>query len=220
MKCCIIGLGYFGRHLALSLTQLGAEVIAVDKREEAVNEVRDVVAFAAILDASNRQALERLPIADMDVVIIAIGEGFESSLLAAAHLQELGSKRLICRVVNPVHAKLLKLMRIHETILPEAMAASRVARTLTLEGVRDSIDLGQDFEIIEVATPADFVGKSLKELNLREHHKLNIITLKSSKGQDQPEEVLGVPEPGYVLEKRDILVLFGREGDVRRFLKR
>jgi trk system potassium uptake protein TrkA len=219
MKCCIIGLGYFGRHLALSLSQLGAEVIAVDKREEAVNEVRDEVAFAAILDASNRQALERLPIADMDAVIVAIGEGFESSLLAVAHLQELGCRRLICRVVNPVHGKLLKLMHIEETILPEAMAAARVARTLTLEGVRDSIEVGQDFEIIEVAAP-DFAGKTLKDLNLRERYRLNIITLKSPKSPDQPDEVLGVPDPGHVLKSTDILVLFGKESDVRRFLKR
>jgi trk system potassium uptake protein len=118
MKFCIIGLGYFGKNLALTLSRSRTEVLAIDVDPNKVDAIKDEVSHAVILDASQPEALAKLPLADMDAVIVAIGEDFQASLLTLAHLQELGVTRIIARVINPIHEKLLRLMKIEELILP------------------------------------------------------------------------------------------------------
>lgn len=231
MKFCIIGLGFFGRNLALSLTRLGAEVIAVDRSEEMVLPLKDVVGYAATVDCSDRHALSQLPLHDMDAVIVAIGEDFEGSLLTIAHLQELGLRRLYCRAINRVHERLLGLLKIEHIISPEALAANRLARSLLFTGVRNSFELGHGYDIVEVDVPRSLVGHSLKESNLRGSFSLNLVTIKArSRGEETPPVgsadssatgiYQGVIPPDRVFCAEDILVLFGSERDIKRFLER
>lgn len=225
MKFCIIGLGYFGKNLAITLARSRTEVLAVDILPAKVEDVKDYVSHAVIADTSQREALEKLPIADMDAVIVAIGEGFESSLLTIAHLQECGVKRIIARVINPIHEKLLRLMKIEELILPEAESAQRMAQSL-MRGVLNSLDLTGGFIIVEAKTPEWLVGRTLQDSGLRSTYKLNLVTVrKAAHPQTQivarksERELIGVPPADYRFDADDLLVLFGQEARVHDFLK-
>lgn len=226
MKLCIIGLGYFGKNLALSLSRARTEVLAIDNDADKVEAIKDDVSHAVILDASQMEALARLPLADMDAVVVAIGEDFKASLLTIGHLQELGVKRIIARVIDPVHERLLHLMKIAEVIHPEADSAKRMAEALLL-GVVNSLDLTGGFSIVEAKVPAEFVGKSLQEAGLRSEYQLNLITVR--KAVDPKRQIvtrknnvdlIGVPPADYRFEAGDMLVLFGEQVLIDRFLRR
>ena len=224
MKFCVIGLGSFGTDLAVALTTAGGEVLAVDQDEERVNFVKDVVSHAVLLDSTDITSLRRLPLRDMDAVIVAIGEHFENSVLTTALLQELGVKNLICRVTNRIHERILRLMNVDRVLLPERIAAKRVATSLLLRGVLDSYTLSADYEIIEIHVPGHFTGRTLQEVNLRAKYRLNLVTVKRPKTAPSPEmpepemEVLGVPDPDFTFAEHDVLVLFGMERHLRPLL--
>jgi trk system potassium uptake protein TrkA len=221
MKFCIIGLGIFGTNLARILTRLRAEVLAVDRDPDRVDEIKDEVAHALILDTTDIKALRQLPLNEMDGIVVAIGEDFESSILTTAHLHELGAPNLVCRSINEVHGRLLELMKVPKIILPEKMAADRMARSLLLRKVNDAYALSSEFDIVELPLPAHLAGKSLQEAALRNRYQLNLITIKRQARQDDPSafDVLGIIPPDHVFAAEDILVLFGKENDVRRFLQ-
>lgn len=222
-KFCVIGLGIFGTNLARILTHLGAEVLAVDRDPDRVDELKDEVAHALILDATDAKALRQLPLGEMDGVIVAIGEGLESSIMATAHLHEMGVPNLICRSINPTHGRLLELLKVPKVILPERMAADRMARSLMLGDVNDAVAVSAEFDIVELPVPRRFIGETLKDVALRHRYQLNLITIKrrqpSSTAQSPRFDVLGIIPPDHVFSADDILLLFGRESDVRRFLQ-
>lgn len=224
-KFAVIGLGHFGLNLSLHLMDKGAEVLSIDIREERVELLRDRVSYALIADSKDIKALRPLGLKEMDAVIVAIGEDFEASILTTAHLQELGVKNIINRVVSPVHERLLKMMKIQDLVLPESDAAYQLARRLTMTGVLDCLELTQEFSIIEVKVPANFVGKSLKEVELRKKYQINLVTVirRSKKsalltlGERDHVEVLGVPTLDFVFTDNDILVIFGKEKHLKEF---
>lgn len=221
-KFCIIGLGYFGANLALDLTNEGAEVIAIDIDVDKVAPLKDKVTMAVQADASDVKALKSLGVDDVDAVIVAIGEGFESSITTTAALQEIGVKKIINRVISPVQERLLKLMGIEELIVPEAYAAGKMAERLMIPGLLESFEITKDYGIFEVIVPSYLIGKTLNDVELRQKYDLNLVTVKRravTKGMFTAKEeniVTGVPEPTFVFEKDDILVLFGKE---KNFIK-
>lgn len=225
MKFCIIGLGYFGKNLALTLARSRTEVLAVDILPAKVDAVKDDVSHAVIADTAQRESLEKLPLADMDAVIVAIGENFEASILTVAHLQECGVQRIIARVINPIHEKLLRLMKIEEVVLPEAESATRMAQSL-MRGVLNSLDLTGGFIIVEAKTPEWVVGRSLQEVGLRSNYKLNLVTVRKASAphtrvfeRKSERELIGVPPADYHFDADDLLVLFGQETRIHDFLK-
>ncbi|MBP6307386.1 MAG: TrkA family potassium uptake protein, partial [Opitutaceae bacterium] len=158
MKACIIGLGVFGRSLALTLAELGVEVVALDLSETLVAAIKDEVSVAAVADASNPEALAMFPMAEMDVVVVGIGQDFEASLQATAHAQELGAKRVITRVLSPVHERLLKLMKVERAVVPEEVAAKTLGKSLVLEGVTGLYELDAKYSIVELPVPESLIG--------------------------------------------------------------
>jgi trk system potassium uptake protein len=226
-KFAVLGLGHFGMNLSLYLTNMGADVVAVDNKESNAERLRDKVSFAAIADVKDLGALRGLGLEDMDAVIVAIGEDFEASILATANLQEIGVKRIINRVVSPTHEKLLKLMKVDDLILPEADAAQQLANKLIRKGVLEYLELSKDYSIVEIKVPDDFVGRSLGELDLRKNFKINLVTvIKQTQkrnlipftGGVEEIQVLGVPESNYTFAKDDVLVVFGSEDSLKRLL--
>lgn len=226
-RIAVIGLGHFGLHLSLRLTEQGAEVLGIDQHEERVELVRDKIAHAVVMDTTDQRALAHLGLAEFDVVVVAIGEGFESSLLTTAHLQELKVKRIINRVVSSVHERILRLMHVNELILPEGEAASHLARRLIVRGVIESLEISGEYSVTETRLPKWGIGKSLNELDLRKRFKLNLVTVMRASeehgilalGKKPAKQVLGVPTAEMRFSKDDILVLFGKEADIRKFLE-
>jgi len=223
----VIGLGHFGLNLALHLTEEGCEVMAIDRDAAKVEMIQNRVAIAVALDSTEQAPLRKLGLREMDIVVVAIGEDFQSSLLTTASLQEIGVKRIISRVISPVHERLLRLMGIQELVLPEAEAARALAHQLLLGKVQKAFELSSDYSIVEVEAPPHFVGKTIRQLQLRERYGLNLVTIKRLEqrggwltlGRGERMRVLGVPTPEMVIEAGDILVLFGREQDLQRMLE-
>lgn len=226
-RFAIIGLGHFGSHLCVHLTNLGADVLAIDNQERNVERLRDKVSHAVIADAKDLAALQSLGLQDMDACVVGIGEDFEASLLATANLQELKVKRIVNRIVSPVHERLLKLMGVEELILPEGEAAAELANRMIRKGVLEYFELTEDYSIVEVKVPSVFVGRTLGETNLRQNYNVNLVTV--IKRQDRPGiwsltktesklDVLGVPDGSYKFSAEDILVVFGSEKSLEKLL--
>lgn len=226
MRFCIIGLGSFGTHLARQLTRDGHEVVGVDNDPEHVAALKEEIDFLVTADCSDINAFQDIPVGECDAVIVAIGEDFEASLSIAANVQLLGPKRIICRIVNPLHARLLKLLKIEELLIPEAMAAAWLARSLRASDVVNSFPVGGGHEIVEIDVPAGLLGKTLQEVDLRGNYTLNLVTVLKRKsaisvsaGPPQIERIIGIPEPSRAFEAGDILLIFGMEKNVKRLLR-
>lgn len=226
MKFCIIGLGSFGTHLARQLVKEGHEIVAVDNDPAHINGLKDEIEYLIQADCTNLNAFHEIPIEECDVVILAIGENFEASISIASNVQQLGAKRIISRIINPLHGRLLKLLKIDELLIPEAMAAAWLARSLKTPDLINSVELGGGYEIAQVAVPPPWIGVSLQEVDLRGRYDLNLVTVAKGRGASalsstrQPiTRVLGIPQPTRLFEEDDVLVLFGKGTNVRRMMQ-
>lgn len=227
MKACIIGLGVFGRSLATTLAQLGVEVMAFDLDETLVAAVKDEVSVAAVLDASKLEALQAFPLSEMDVVVVGIGQDFEASLQATAHAQTLGVKRVITRVLSPVHARLLQLMKVERAVVPEEVAAKTLGKSLVLEGVTGLYELDAKHSIFELPVPEDLIGQNARQSAILAEQDLQLITVRRPrKGLAGllPHDagvlpVVGTIDADFKFERGDVLVLFGKETAVKALLQ-
>lgn len=239
MKYCVIGLGVFGRHLCYHFSLMGAEVLAFDCREENVAAVKDYVDAAIEIDYTDPTPFAHYPIADMDAVFIAIGDNFEASMTLTLRMQELGAQKIVARVLSGMHERLLKMLRpkIHRFVVPEEFAARGLAHSMMMRGVVDGYDLGDGHVVIEVATPRGLIGKTLKDASDKfREYRILLVTVKrlnsgplgkslekimSSRDELRDDDVrttLGVPKLDVEFQKRDVLVLFGAEKKLRKFL--
>lgn len=225
-KFAVIGLGFFGENLARALTELGNEVLAIDNNMERIDDIKDHVAHAVRMDSSDERAMRAQGLDEMDAVIVSIGEDFESSIYTSVLLQQLGVKRIITRTSNPVHTRIMKLLGMKETIFPEQEVARILAKELSLKGVLEYVPLSDDYTIAQIKTPREFIGRTILQINLRGEFNLNLVTIKKvrlerdeSTGTERPvETIIGVPKPEHVLEEPDILVIMGKEKDIKRLL--
>lgn len=225
MKHIIIGLGNFGGSLALKLTGQGHDVIGVDKNMEKVDFYKDRITHAICLDSTDIPAAAGLPLREADTVIIAIGENEGANIMATAVMKQLQAKRIIARAVSPLHETVLEAMGITEIVHPEEETAERLAKKLNLRGVIDSFNLSDKYNVIEAKVPAEYIGQTVRNANFREEFKVALLTIirgverKNVLGiARKVNEVMGVVSPELVLEKDDILVLFGEIKDIQRIL--
>jgi trk system potassium uptake protein TrkA len=232
MKCLIVGLGVFGRHLAHNLNQLGAEVVALDRKEDNVAAIKDEVAVAAVIDFADTSPLARFPLEEMDAVVIAIGDDFEASLAFTMRARELGARRLVCRVLSPMHARLLRLLKVERLVVPEEFAARGLAHSLLMRGATDGIDLGSGHALVDAAVPAWLVGQTIaSRSDYFRRHDVRLVTIKRPEKpllgallKNDPDapvsyRTLGTPDLSAPFLKDDVLVLFGPEKGLRAFLE-
>lgn len=217
-KFAVIGLGFFGDLLARALAQQGHEVVAIDNHMEPVEEIKDHVSYAVRLDSTDERAMRAQGLAEMDAVVVTIGEDFESSVYTTILLQQLGVRRIITRTTSPAHTRIIQLLGVSETIFPEQETAHAIAKTLTFPGVKEYIPLGGDYMIADIPAPASAAGKTVKEANFREAYGLNLVTIRRPGKGNEGETVLGVPTPETVIRAGDTLLLMGREKDLKRLL--
>lgn len=224
MKIAVFGLGNFGRHLAIKLTHLGHEVIAIDHAMDKVEAIKSEVSYAVCLESNDPQAMSNLPLTDVDAAVVAIGEDQGANIMTTALLVNLKVKRIISRAINPLHEMVLNSMGVTDIVHPEEKAADSLARKLNLRRLVDQFELPGGFTIAEIVVPDRFVGIPLNEVNELRAQKLGLVTVlrkeseKSFLGKRSIKlGALGVLEPDFVPEKGDILVLFGTKDDVARF---
>jgi len=223
-KFVVIGLGVFGRQVALTLAQQGAEVIAVDTDMEKVEEIHDYIAYSVRLDATDPASLRSLGLQDMDAAVVAIGENFEANLLTAAYLKQIGVKKVITRAANPLHRRILEQIGADEIISPEDEIGRKTAHRLLKPHLTDYLEVTEDYKMIRIKTPREFAGKTLSEIGLRRNYEVNVISInenvtKKDGDAESVEEVtkVAIPHGETVLEKDTILVLVGKEEAINKF---
>lgn len=174
----LIGLGRFGRHIAMHLNELGHQVMAVDKVEERVDAVLPYVTNAQIGDSTNGEFLESLGIRNFDVCIVAIGNDFQSSLETTSLLKELGARLVVSRAARDVHAKFLLRNGADEIVYPEKQLAYWTAIRYGSDHIFNYIELGQEYAIFEIQVPENWKGKTIGRLDIRQKYNINIMALK------------------------------------------
>lgn len=176
----LIGLGRFGRHIALQLNKLGHEVMAVDSNEERVNEILPIVTNAQIGDSTNTEFLKSLGIGNFDVCIVTIGGNFQNSLETTSLLKELGAKLVVSRAERDVQEKFLLRNGADEVVYPEKQVANWAAIWYTADHIRDYIEVDDAHAIFEVEVPEEWIGKTVGELDIRRKYSINIMATKEN----------------------------------------
>lgn len=176
----LIGLGRFGRHIAKNLDEMNHQVMAIDMKEERVNEVLPYVTNAQIGDCTNENFLTTLGVRNFDVCIVAIGDNFQNSLETTSLLKELGAKLVVSRAARDVHAKFLLRNGADEVVYPEKQLAKWMAFRYTADNILDYIELGKDYSIFEVVMPKNWIGKTVGDVNVRKLYDINILSIKHS----------------------------------------
>ena len=176
----LIGLGRFGRHIALQLNKLGHEVMAVDSNEERVNEILPIVTNAQIGDSTNTEFLKSLGIRNFDVCIVTIGGNFQNSLETTSLLKELGAKLVVSRAERDVQEKFLLRNGADEVVYPEKQVANWAAIRYTADHIRDYIEVDDAHAIFEVEVPEEWIGKTVGELDIRRKYSINIMATKEN----------------------------------------
>ena len=174
----LIGLGRFGRHIAIKLDELNHQVMAVDNNESRVEAVLPYVRNAQIGDATNEDFIRSLGVRNFDVCIVALGDNFQSSLETTSLLKELGAKMVVSRAARDVHAKFLLRNGADEVVYPEKQLASWTAIRYSADHIFDYVELDEEHGIFEISIPDAWIGKTVGELDIRKKYNVNIMALR------------------------------------------
>jgi trk system potassium uptake protein TrkA len=206
----VIGLGRFGRSLVAALRSEAQAVLAIDIDRDRVEQVADLVDGAVVCDTTDEEALAGLDLGRMTCVTVAIGErATEASILTTALLRQIGIPRIVARSFNDLHARVLRAVGAHEVVNPESEMGTRLASQLANPNIVDRLSLG-NAEIAEVTAAESYVGKSLKELDLRNRLGVSVLALRRG------AEVLANPSADDEVASGDILVMLGRPEAIRK----
>lgn len=209
----LIGLGRYGRHVAMKLNEIGHDVMAVDHNEEKINAIMPYVTNGIIGDSTNEDFLRSLGVENYDVCIVCIGDNFQSSLETTSLLKELGGKLVVARATRDVHEKFLLRNGADHVVYPEKQLGIWTAITYSSEKVFDFIDLGENHVIMEVSIPENWDGKSILELNVRNNHNINILAVRNN-GK------LNINVNGDTkLDKNQTLLVLGTNSDIIKCFK-
>ncbi len=206
----VIGCGRFGSSLAKTLYALGHEVMAVDKSEERVQNISDFVTYAVQADATDEKTLKSLGIRNFDTAVVSIGSDIQSSIMTTLMAKELGVKYVLCKAQNELQAKVLYKIGADKVVFPERDMGVRVAHNLVSQNVLEYIELSPDYSIVEIVVPKNWVGKSIKALDLRAAFGINVMAIK------YPHGINISPSAEKILEKNDILVVIGKNDVINK----
>lgn len=199
----VVGLGRFGTTVAETLTQLGHDVLAIDKDEQLIQDISDKVTHAVQMDATDEYALRTLGVRNFDVAIVTIGSNIQSSIMVTLLLREAGVKYIICKGQSELHKKVLEKIGADRVILPEKDMGIRVAHNLISSNLLDFIELSPDYSVMEIQAPAAWVGKSLKNLHVRATYGINIMAIKEG------NEINIAPGADDIIKEDSVIVCIG-----------
>ena len=208
----VIGVGRFGKNLALKHMELGNEVMVVDKDEEAVNKLAPQVTAAKIADCMDMDMLKGLGVRNFDVCFVCITDNFQSSMEITSLLKELGAPCVVAKSNRDIHSDLLKKIGADDVVYPERDMARRTAVKYSAHGAFDYIELSPEYAIIEIAPPSDWVGQRINELGIRVRHNINVIGVRDG------TSVKPLTSADHRFRKDEHIIIAGSQHDIRRIL--
>ncbi len=210
----IIGLGKFGTNIALTLEKLGQQVMAFDKSREVLEQVKEYVTSAKMLDATSKEALRESGIISCDTVIVCIGEAADASFLTVLNLKELGLASIIAKAHSPEQGVILEKIGATRVIYPEKESAIRLANQLTSSDILEFLEVSEEYQVAEMPAPKAFDQQTLEALHLREDFNIIVLAIKRN------DKVIGVPQSKEVIQRDDLIVAVGQAKDMQKFLKK
>lgn len=208
----VVGLGRFGKHLALRLAELGNEVMVVDRDEAMVNHVAPFVTTAHIADCMDEEVIASIGVRNFDVCFVCISENFQSSLEITSLLKEAGAKNVVSKTDREMHAKFLMKIGADAVIHPERDMAWRTAMKYSARNVFDYIQLSPEYSIFELNTPESWIGHSLIDLGIRSRHNVNVIGIKAG------EHVTPIVKADHVFTRDEHILIAGSQKDITKLL--
>ncbi|WP_263866865.1 potassium channel family protein [Paenibacillus rhizovicinus] len=205
----VIGMGRFGSSVAHELSELGFDVLAIDADEQKIQEVSNWVTHAVAANSTDEEAMRSLGLRNFDVVIVAIGEDIQASILTTLILKELGVPELIVKAQNALHGKVLDKIGANKVVFPERDMGLRVAHHLISPNILEYIELSNDYGIVEMKAPSFTIGKNLMQLDIRARYKCNVLAIKRG-----PDDVNVAPYAEDVIMNGDLLVIVGKTEDL------
>lgn len=212
-SCVVIGLGRFGTEVARELCSLGCEVLAIDTKSDAVQQMANDVTQAVVGDSQDREVLRTLGVRNFDCAIVAIGGNLSSSVLTTLNLKELGVPYVVCKAHDETHRRVLMKLGADRVVIPEQEQAHRLARSISAPNMLDYIGLSEDYGIAEVPAPKDWQDKSLVELNVRVKYGVNIIAVR----RDGKTNVSMTAD--FRIQKGDVLIVIGESRAMEKVQK-
>ncbi len=210
----IIGMGKFGTHLCKNLAKLNNEIMAVDIREDVMEDILPIVTSAKIGDCTNEQVLQSLGVGNFDICFVCIGANFQNSLEITSLLKEMGAKYVVSKANRDIHAKFLLRNGADEVIYPDRDIAEKSAVKYSADEVFDYIELADGYSIYEILPLPQWIGKSITEINVRAKYNVHILGTKSRDG------IKLLPGSDYVFSKDDHLMIIGRKQDIEKIVSR
>ena len=218
MQIAVIGLGRFGARLARTVSELGGDVVAIDKNEEVVEAIKQHVSEAVTADATDEVALRDLGIAEVDAAVVAIGSNVEENIMVTTLLRRMGVTRVIARAMSNLHEKILEEVGASKIIRIEEQMGEQIARWLIAPHVLQQIRFASGYSLVELKPRREFIGKTIGELRFRQNYQVNIAALqKRIRGIDEEGksiyriETKSPPDPDDMVGENDILVLVGMD---------
>lgn len=207
----VIGLGRFGGSICRTLAEEGAEVLAIDRDEDRVNEFTPIATHAVIADSTDENVLKSLGLRNFDHVIVAIGDNLQASILTTLMLKELGVRKVTAKAQNDYHEKVLLKIGADNVAHPERDMGIRIANNITSSSVLDYLELSHEHSIVEVIAGAKMDGKTLIDLDVRANYGVNIVAIKEN------GKINVSPRADQEVNKDDILIIIGSDSDINRF---
>ena len=209
----IIGLGSFGRHLAVKLTELGNEVMVIDKDEEKVDDLADLVTAAKVGDCQDEEVLRALGVRNFDACFVCVRDDFQTSLEVTCSLKELGARYVVAHAERERQMKFLKMIGADEVIHSELDMAARAAVRFSARGAFEYVELTPEYAVVEIAVPSEWVGRTVAQVGVRQKYNLNIIGFKNG-GRVQP-----MTQPDHLFSEGEHLVIAGSKKDALGLMK-
>lgn len=207
----VVGMGRFGKSLALTLIQKGCEVLVIDVDEEKIAAVSQEMTQAVVANATDEETMKALGVSNFDGAVVSIGTDIQANILATLILKELGVGYVLSKAISKLHSRLLEKVGADRIVFPESDMGIRVAQNLLSSNVIDYIELSPDYSLIEVVASPRFVGKSLSTLDLRRRFEVNVMAIKKKDG-----EIMVNPRAEDVIGEGDILIVIGHNGGLAK----
>ncbi|GAK42480.1 TrkA family potassium uptake protein [Paenibacillus urinalis] len=206
----VIGMGRFGSSVAYALSEMGFDVLAIDRDEHRIQDISNVVTHAVSADSTDEEALRALGIRNFDVVVVAIGEDIQASILTTLILKDMGIHSLIVKAKSELHGKVLSKIGADKVVYPERDMGMRVAHHLASPNILDYIELSEEYSILEMKASSNIIGQNLLQLNIRARYGCNVIAIRKG------TEMNISPDASDEIQPEDVLIIVGHKDDLTK----
>lgn len=209
----VFGLGKFGRSVAITLSENGCDVLAIDKDEEVIQDISEFVTHAVQADVTDKDALIALGIRNFDVAVVAISNDMQASVMSTILAKEMGVKYVLAKAQSDIHKRVLEKVGADKVIFPEREIGVRIANNIISDNFVDYIELSNDYSILEVEVNQEWIGRTLREINMRATYGINVMAIREG------TDITVTPGPDKLLEAGDVLVVIGSNESLRKINK-